>query len=124
MNYIALNFKDLFLRGSGSRPGEEGSSSGSFMSSLKISSTDSSSLAGSVEAAVSIGRGATRGKRDRSDMFKFVRTRPETLTSKKGDDGNPITVSSNYFAMIQKPNWRLLQYRVDFNPPIEMTKVC
>jgi len=112
-----------YHRGSGSRPGEEGSSSGSLLSSLKISSTDSSSLAGSVEAAVSIGRGATRGKRDRSDMFKFIRTRPETLTSKKGDDGNAITVSSNYFAMIQKPNWRLLQYRVDFNPPIEMTKV-
>ena len=70
-----------------------------------------------------IGRGATRGTRDRQDFGFFMRTRPENLTSKKGTEGQKITVTSNYFGLIKKPNWKLLQYRVDFNPPIEMTKV-
>ena len=70
-----------------------------------------------------IGRGATRGTRDRQDVGFFIRTRPENLTSKKGTEGQKITVTSNYFGLIKKPNWKLLQYRVDFNPPIEMTKV-
>ena len=70
------------------------------------------------------GRGAVRGKRDRPCyVSNFIRTRPETLVSKQGEGGSPLTVAANYFAMIQKPNWKLLQYRVDFSPPIEMTKV-
>ena len=65
-----------------------------------------------------------RGKRDRPCyVSNFIRTRPETLVSKQGEGGSPLTVAANYFAMIQKPNWKLLQYRVDFSPPIEMTKV-
>ena len=55
----------------------------------------------------------------------MVRTRPETCLTKTGTDGVPVTVASNYFAMIRKTNWRLLQYRVDFNPPLgdDMTRV-
>jgi len=56
-------------------------------------------------------------------VSNFIRTRPETLVSKQGEGGSPLSVSANYFAMIQKPDWKLLQYRVDFSPPIEMTKV-
>ena len=64
-----------------------------------------------------------RGKRDRpAYVTPFIRTRPATLDSKQGSGGNPLTVATNYFALIQKPNWKLLQYRVDFSPPIEMTK--
>jgi len=108
------------------RPGasdETSSSSGSLLSSLKISS-DSSSLA-TLEGSIAIGRGATRGKRDRADLLHMVRTRPETCLTKTGTDGVPVTVASNYFAMIRKTNWRLLQYRVDFNPPLgdDMTRV-
>ena len=108
------------------RPGasdETSSSSGSLLSSLKISS-DSSSLA-TLEGSIAIGRGATRGKRDRADLMHLVRTKPETCTSKMGSEGVPVTVASNYFALIKKPNWRLLQYRVDFDPPLgnDMTRV-
>ena len=58
-------------------------------------------------------------------MTPFIRTKPESLDSKQGGGGSPLTVATNYFAVIQKPNWKrkLLQYRVDFTSPIEMTKV-
>ena len=70
----------------------------------------------------SVGRGATRGRRDRAQEF-FMKTRPDSLQSKKGTDGQEITLGSNYFSLIAKPNWRLLQYRVDMKPDIDHTGV-
>ena len=32
-----------------------------------------------------------------------------------------MTVATNYFEVISKPNWRLLQYRVDMKPAMEHT---
>ena len=32
-----------------------------------------------------------------------------------------VTVATNYFEVISKPGWRLLQYRVDMKPAIEHT---
>ena len=101
------------------------SSGASGVSSLRISEEGSrgTTSSSSGDSRPAIGRGATRGTRDRQDVGFFIRTRPENLTSKKGTEGQKITVTSNYFGLIKKPNWKLLQYRVDFNPPIEMTKV-
>merc|ERR1711970_991164 len=70
----------------------------------------------------SVGRGATRGRRDRAQEF-FMKTRPDSLQSKKGTDGQEVTLGSNYFSLIAKPNWRLLQYRVDMKPDIDHTGV-
>ena len=97
-------------------------SGASTVSSLRTSEEVSHGNSSS-DSRPAIGRGATRGTRDRQDFGFFMRTRPENLTSKKGTEGQKITVTSNYFGLIKKPNWKLLQYRVDFNPPIEMTKV-
>lgn len=36
-----------------------------------------------------------------------------------GRDGIPYKASSNYFQVMKKPDWSLLQYRVDFAPDIE-----
>merc|ERR1712179_805275 len=45
------------------------------------------------------------------------------LQSKKGTLGDEMACASNYFALIAKPNWRLLQYRVDMSPDIDNTRV-
>ena len=98
------------------------------MSTLQLASDISSSVPGSSittsgAAGDSIGRGATRGRRDRAPDF-LVRTRSDQLTTKKGTGGVDVKLTSNYFPLIAKPNWRLLQYRVDMKPDIDMTKVC
>ena len=98
------------------------------MSGLNLGSDISSSVPGSSitasgAAGDSIGRGATRGRRDRAPDF-LVRTRSDQLTTKKGTGGAEVKLTSNYFPLIAKPNWRLLQYRVDMKPDIDMTKVC
>ena len=74
----------------------------------------------SNRSAPAVGRGATRGRRDRADEF-FTRTRPADLQSKRGDGGTDVAVATNYFEVISKPGWRLLQYRVDMKPAIEHT---
>ena len=73
-------------------------------------------------SAPSIGRGATRGRRDRASDY-LVRTRPDNLESKQGSGGEQITISANFFALVAKPNWRLLKYRVDMVPEIDVTKI-
>ena len=44
----------------------------------------------------SVGRGATRGRRDRAQEF-FMKTRPDSLQSKKGTDGQEITLGVTIF---------------------------
>ena len=89
-----------------------GSSSGSTNGVNGESSTNGNG------SAPSVGRGATRGRRDRADEF-FTRTRPANLQSKRGEGGTEVNVATNYFEVVSKPNWRLLQYRVDMKPAIE-----
>ena len=36
-----------------------------------------------------------------------------------GTFGNPFPVRANYFEVMKKPDWSLLQYRVDFVPEID-----
>ena len=92
-----------------------GSSSGSTNGANGESSTGN-------ESAPSVGRGATRGRRDRANEF-FARTRPADLQSKRGDGGTEVTVATYYFEVICKPNWRLLQYRVNMTPAMEHTEM-
>ena len=53
----------------------------------------------------------------------ITRTKPATLSNKQGAGGKEINLASNYFELIAKPNWRLMQYRVDMKPEVENTKV-
>ena len=85
----------------------------------------SSSSSGGLDAdgaAPSAGRGAVRGRREREGTC-LRRTRPEAVVSKRGEGGTDLPVTSNYFELIAKPNWRLLQYRVDMKPEVGHTGV-
>jgi len=46
-------------------------------------------------------------------------TRPETCISKIGTSGQGIKILSNYFQVINKPDWVLYQYHVDYAPVID-----
>ena len=85
--------------------------------------TGSGNGTGNGSAAPSIGRGATRGMRDRQDFFHNTRTRPDTCTTKKGETGSPLTITCNYFKLLTKPEWRLHKYRVDLTPDVDHTKI-
>ena len=37
--------------------------------------------------------------------------------------GSSLQVSSNFFRLLSKPEWRLLKYRVDISPDIDFTKM-
>jgi len=97
--------------------GSEGSCSSS--SSTALSPGTSSSSSHSL-FPVELGRGATRGHRDR---VKMLLTKPDKISTKKGSGGSNIDVLSNYFCLTKKPNWKLYQYKVDFTPDIEDSKV-
>ena len=110
------------------RQSEDLSSVSSTLSSLKISegSVISSGTTDSTESGKSLGRGATRGARLETFEMRMAaaRTRPTELVNKRGSGGASCKLSSNYFELVRQTNWKLLQYRVDFDPPIELTKVC
>ena len=118
-------------RGSVVTPGPAGSGSSMDALSTALSATVIGSSSGSTngangesstgnESAPSVGRGTTRGRRDRPNEF-FTRTRPADLQSKRGNGGTEVTVATNYFEVISKPNWRLLQNRVNMTPAMEHT---
>ena len=83
--------------------------------------TDTGGMAGPT-----IGRGATRGARLETFEMRMAaaRTRPTELINKRGSGGTACKLTSNYFELVRQTNWKLLQYGVDFDPPIELTKVC
>ncbi|XP_065077054.1 protein aubergine-like [Ochlerotatus camptorhynchus] len=67
------------------------------------------------------GRGGMRGNRAVSDI---VRTRPIGETaSKQGICGRRIMLQTNYFRVVRKDDESIFQYRVDFNPPVESSKL-
>ncbi|KAF0309225.1 Piwi-like protein Siwi [Amphibalanus amphitrite] len=98
------------------------------MSALQVGS----SVGGSTEAqassggngAASVGRGATRGRRDGGprEARQMETTRPEKIVSKVGGIGAPIQLMVNYFNVVDKTSWSIKQYRVDFDPPEDNTR--
>lgn len=61
--------------------------------------------------------------RGRRNIYDIIRTRPQTLATKKGSTGNPVKLETNYFRLLKKPTWSLYQCHVDFNPDIEVNSV-
>ncbi len=61
--------------------------------------------------------GASR--RERSPIRDILCTKPDTIPTKKGKTGTPVTLTTNYFRLLKKPDWQLYQYRVDISPPTE-----
>ena len=93
------------------------SSNPSALSSGHLGSSDSSE-GGPIYP---LGRGATRGVRTRLPIA--LRTRPEELNKKRGAGGTPIDLLTNYFSLVQKPDWVLHQYVVTFKPDLEDPRV-
>ncbi|KAH8021297.1 hypothetical protein HPB51_014868 [Rhipicephalus microplus] len=54
----------------------------------------------SLAAAVRVGRGAARGRRD---DFAIVPTRPTHMTDKCGNTGDPVRLLANYFRLVSLP---------------------
>lgn len=55
------------------------------------------------------------------DYFHF--TRPEGISSKCGTSGTPVKLTSNHFVVDQLPNFQFTQYRVDFEPELDVAKI-
>ena len=70
--------------------------------------------------AAATGRGSMRGARYGRDLLI---TRPASLQSKAGTSGQPFKCIANYFKVKQRPDWSLVQYRVDFAPEEDRTFV-
>ncbi|XP_011305104.1 protein aubergine-like [Fopius arisanus] len=67
------------------------------------------------ESTSGLGRGALRGRRIL--IPEILNTRPQHVASnKRGSSGQGILLEANYFKVIEKPDWCLQQYRVDFHP--------
>ncbi|XP_011300056.1 protein aubergine [Fopius arisanus] len=67
-----------------------------------------------------VGRGSLRGRRIVSG--EIINTRPEHVTlCKKGISGDVINLTTNYYKILEKPDWCLYQYRVDFKPEEDRT---
>jgi len=50
-------------------------------------------------------------------------TRPASQNKKQGAGGVNIDLLTNYFSLVQKPDWSLYQYAVTFKPDLEDTRV-
>nr|QID20004.1 aubergine [Drosophila buzzatii] len=72
------------------------------------------------EGAEGDARGSVRGRRIISDV---VRSRPTGLVTKNGTTGRKITVQTNYYKVQKPPNWTIYQYRVDFVPDVDNTRL-
>lgn len=67
--------------------------------------------------------GGNGGVRGRSNRNEIIHTKPASVTSKQGASGRPIKLYANYFELITHPDWCLYQFRVDFNPAVDETRI-
>lgn len=67
-------------------------------------------------------RGGIRGRRVIGETAILV-TKPPSMSTKQGTSGRAVKLTTNYFRLINKPDWTLFQYRVDFAPDPERTMV-
>lgn len=54
---------------------------------------------------------------------EVTKTKPQHLVAKVGTSGVPMKLNANYFKMLTTKEWDVFQYRVDFNPDIEDTRL-
>lgn len=67
---------------------------------------------------------ARGGQERRPDRYEQVlRTRPPNCDVKTGTQGKSVRILCNYFEVLNKPDWVLYQYHVDFSPVIESRKM-
>ena len=117
-------------KGRGDASSLAGSGGSSNQSSLSSPQGSQVSSASSDEGKVRpLGRGATRGReptrgiRTRPDSQMVLWTRPASQNKKQGAGGTEINLLTNYFSLVQKPDWSLYQYAVTFKPDLEDSRV-
>jgi aubergine-like protein len=69
------------------------------------------------------GAGEQRPGRRRRDEEERVDTRPPNRDVKTGQAGMAVDIVANYFALKTRPEWRIYQYNVDFNPDIQSIRM-
>ncbi|EDW63285.1 protein piwi [Drosophila virilis] len=62
-------------------------------------------------------------ERRRVDRYEIVNSRPADIVTKRGQDGTPIKLLSNFYRLKTKPQWRIVHYHVDFAPEVEVVRV-
>jgi aubergine-like protein len=60
---------------------------------------------------------------EETGRFGLLRTRPATCVTSVGTVGTPVKVLCNYFSVLNQPDWKLYQYRVDYIPNIESKRL-
>ncbi|XP_052851566.1 protein aubergine [Drosophila gunungcola] len=102
--------------------GGQGSTSDAPASNLQRSerSLETKSSEAGIQSSESDPRGSVRGRRLITDV---VHSRPQGLATKNGVSGTKITVQTNYFKLLKRPNWSIYQYRVDFVPDVDNTRL-
>lgn len=66
------------------------------------------------------GRGGMRGGRL---LNEIVVTRPKHIVTKQGVSGQAVSLQTNYFCVTKTPQWNVYQYRVDFLPEIDLSRI-
>ncbi|EDW02946.1 protein piwi [Drosophila grimshawi] len=94
-------------------------------------SRDASTSRGSDIPAVSVSHNApVRGEgsgpqnaRRRIDHYEIVNSRPADVLTKRGEEGKPIKLISNFYSLKTRPQWRIIHYHVNFEPEIAVVRV-
>lgn len=77
-----------------------------------------------ASSQLTLGRGilaATRGTTRDSRHLAPVRTIPPRMqTSKAGTKGNKVSLESNYFRLMNAPDFEICAYRVDIKPEVDL----
>ncbi|XP_036145933.1 piwi-like protein Siwi [Monomorium pharaonis] len=69
-----------------------------------------------IKSEIKSESGSTKETRSRRKLEPIFVSKPSTLVTKKGTSGEHTMLQSNHFKLPTVPNWRLYQYRVDFEP--------
>ncbi|KAK9886691.1 hypothetical protein WA026_017610 [Henosepilachna vigintioctopunctata] len=90
----------------------------------KLTQDEPQAVTGSGDAGDSQSkRGGNGGVRGRLNRYEIIHTKPANLQTKQGTSGQPISLTANFFKVVNTPNWCLHQYRVDFSPEVDDTRV-
>lgn len=80
-------------------------------------------MSSSGRSMVDIGRGGIRRDSGSTSASEIVRTRPDDCVSKTGKSGNWVSLKANVFQIDELKDFEFNQYRVDFEPDLELDKV-
>lgn len=87
------------------------------LSSLSIGTRGGGRGAGALALAQAVM--ARRNPTPEPAVAKTYSTRPDTIASKEGSSGTPVSLSANYFKLNQNQEFEFNLYRVDFLPDTE-----